>query len=169
MQFLNSTTDDLDTILALYDAAIALQKSRSHLHWVPFDARMVEAEIAEGRQWKVVVEGQIAGIFLTADSDPHIWGDAGLEPAIYLHRIVTNPAFRGRNLVMDIVTWCDRQGKVRGKKFIRLDTWSDNLRLSELYLKCGFHFVRTVAPSDKAALPSHYAGITLGLFEKRID
>jgi GNAT superfamily N-acetyltransferase len=169
MQFLNSTADDLDAILALYDAAIALQKEKSHLHWLPFDVRVVQTEIAEGRQRKIVLDGRIACIFLTADSDPNIWGEADTEPSMYLHRIVTDPSFRGRNFVIEIVKWCSREGKTLGKQFIRLDTWSENPRLKELYLKCGFQFVRTVAPSNLGTLPAHYAGITLDLFEKRID
>jgi GNAT superfamily N-acetyltransferase len=169
MKFLNSTLDDVDAILALYEAAIALQKAKSSWHWLPFDASRVEAEIAEGRQWKILVDGQIACIFLTAYSDPDIWGDTDTEPSIYLHRIVTDPAFRGQNFVAEIVKWSNGTGKMLGKKFIRLDTWSENTRLKELYLKCGFRFVRTVAPSTSGALPSHYAGVTLGLFEKRID
>ena len=169
MKFLKSTMADLDVIHTLYDAAIALQKARSHVHWLPFDARMVQTEIAEGRQWKIVLEGRIACIFLVADSDPNIWGDSDTEPSIYLHRIVTDPSFRGRNFVMEIVKWCSQEGKTLGKRFIRLDTWSENPRLKELYLKCGFHYVRTVAPSISETLPAHYAGITLDLFEKPID
>jgi GNAT superfamily N-acetyltransferase len=169
MKFLKSTMADVDAILALYDTAIALQKARSHVHWLPFDARMVQTEIAEGRQWKIVLDGRIACIFLTADSDPGIWGDTDTEPSIYLHRIVTDPAFRGKNFVMEIVKWCNHEGKALGKRFIRLDTWSENPRLKELYLKCGFQFVRTVAPSSNEKLPAHYAGITLDLLERRID
>lgn len=165
MEILNSTTDDLKAIFNLYDAAIAHQKAVSNMHWLPFDTHMVEAEIAEGRQWKIVVEGQIACIFATTYSDPHIWGDQGMEPSIYLHRIVTNPAFRGRNFVTEIVRWAHEHCKKWNKKFIRLDTWSENLRLKEHYIRCGFKFLGIITPANPAALPSHYSGITLSLFE----
>ena len=58
MKFLQSTKNDLETIFELYDAAIAHQKAVSLMHWLPFDRLMVEAEIAEGRQWKIVLDGE---------------------------------------------------------------------------------------------------------------
>ncbi len=98
MEFLNSTTCDLEAIFELYDAAIAHQKAVSPMHWLPFDPKMVEREIAEGRQWKIIVDGHIACVFVTAYSDWAIWGEKDRDPSVYLHRIVTNPAFRGRIL-----------------------------------------------------------------------
>ncbi len=169
MEILNSTPKDLDAIFELYDAAIAHQKAVSNMHWLPFDTQMVENEIAEGRQWKIVVEGQIACVFVTAYTDPAIWGEKDLDPSVYLHRIVTNPQFRGRGFVAEIVRWAIPHGKMLGKKFVRLDTWAENLKLKELYLFAGFQFLGIVSPANPAALPSHYSGITLGLFEIEID
>jgi len=165
LKILRSTHDDLGTIFELYDAAIAHQKAVSHLHWLPFERSLVEREIAEGRQWKILVDGQVACIFVTAYADPAIWGEKDADPAVYLHRIVTNPEFRGHNFVAHITEWAKEHGKLLDKKFVRLDTWSDNLRLKEHYLRCGFQFVGVVLPTDFTVLPSHYAGISLGLFE----
>lgn len=169
MQFLPSTPADLDTIFNLYDAAIAHQKAVSNQHWLPFDRTMVETEIAEGRQWKIVADDEIACVFLVAYADPHIWGEKDADPAVYLHRIATNPAFRGRGFVTAIVEWAKVHGKTLGKKFVRLDTWADNLRLKELYLHCGFQFLGVERPANPAALPSHYSTIWLGYFEMEID
>ena len=169
MEILNSTTADIETIFELYDAAIAHQKAVSHLHWLPFERSLVEAEIAEGRQWKIMVEGQIACIFVTAYSDPDIWGEKDGAPSVYLHRIVTHPKFRGQNFVAVIVQWAKTHGSILGKKFVRLDTWSENPRLKEHYLRCGFQFVGVITPTNFTTLPSHYAGISLGLFEISIE
>jgi ribosomal protein S18 acetylase RimI-like enzyme len=169
MEITNSTTSDLETIFDLYDAAVAHQKAVSNQHWLPFDRQLVADEIAEGRQWKIVVDGQIACIFLTAYSDPAIWGEKDLDPSIYLHRIVTNPAFRGRNFVQKVVEWSKNQARTSGKKFIRLDTWSDNPRLKELYIQCGFQFLGNQTPANPAVLPIHYSTITLGMYELAVD
>jgi ribosomal protein S18 acetylase RimI-like enzyme len=165
MEILNSTLDDREAILALYDAAIALQRARSQRHWLPFDVDRVEAEIAEGRQWKIVIDGRIACVFLTAESDPAIWMERDVEPSLYLHRIVTDPEFRGRGFTAAITKWALDRAKARGRKFVRLDTWDDNTRLKELYARCGFELVGTVAPTALETLPSHYEGVTLALFE----
>lgn len=168
MKFFQSTIADLDTITELYTAAIEHQKAVSHLHWLPFDIELVKTEIAEGRQWKILEEEQVACVFVTAYSDPAIWGENGVEPSVYLHRIVTNPAFRGRNMVGAIVDWALQHGKSLDKKFVRLDTWAENLKLKEIYLRNGFRFLGNAAPADPSALPSHYSGIVLGFYEMDI-
>ncbi len=169
MEILNSTPGDLETIFKLYDAAIAHQKAVSHMHWLPFDPQMVEAEIAEARQWKIVLDGQVACVFVTAYTDPAIWGEQDREPSVYIHRIVTNPAFRGRNFVGAIVEWALQHGASLGKKYVRLDTWAENLKLKEIYVRNGFQFLGNAAPADPTALPSHYSGIVLGFYEITID
>jgi len=169
MEFHNSATSDLEAIFELYDAAIAHQKAVSKMHWLPFDTKMVEAEIAEHRQWKILVDGQIACVFVTAYTDAAIWGEKDYEPSVYLHRIVTNPAFRGRNFVGAIVEWSKQHGKALNKKMLRLDTWAENLKLKEVYLRNGFQFLGNAAPADPTALPSHYSGIVLGFYEMLID
>ena len=170
MHILQSTLDDLETIFQLYDDAIAHQKSVSDLYWLPFDRQLVEIEIAEGRQWKILAEdGQVAGVFVTAYSDPAIWGDQDHAPAVYLHRIVTNSKFRGQNLITRVVDWAKQHGKSLQKKFVRLDTWAANQKLKEIYLRNGFQFLFNAAPADPSALPSHYSGILLGFYEIEID
>ncbi|MEJ0056549.1 MAG: hypothetical protein WDN75_13390 [Bacteroidota bacterium] len=56
MQVINSTLHDLPTIMSLYDAAIEHQKKVFTKYWQPFDKKMVETEIRENRQWKIVIE-----------------------------------------------------------------------------------------------------------------
>lgn len=165
MNILNSTKADLLSIFNLYDAAIAHQKAVSNMHWLPFDRTMVEKEIEEGRQWKIMIDGQIACIFATTYSDRDIWGDQDADPSIYVHRIVTNPDFRGRNFVAAIVAWAREHCPPLGKRFIRLDTWAENLKLKEVYLRAGFRYLGIVTPANPEALPSHYSGISLALFE----
>lgn len=105
MHFLNSSLDDLDAIFELYDVAIAYQKKISDQHWLPFDPELVKKEIAEKRQWKIIIDGEVACVFCVAYSDPLIWGKKDKDPSIYLHRIVTNPKFRGKNFVVEIINW----------------------------------------------------------------
>lgn len=168
MQFQNSEIADLETIFRLYDEAVAYQKKVSEQHWLPFDREMVKKEIAEKRQWKIVINGTIACVFCVAYSDPLIWGDRDKEPSIYLHRIVTNPKFRGNNFVTEIIKWALLFGKNAGKKYLRMDTWGDNPKLGEYYAKCGFEFLEVIKPKNPELLPAHYAMITLSLFQIEI-
>jgi ribosomal protein S18 acetylase RimI-like enzyme len=165
MEILNSTTNDTDRIFNLYDAAVAFQKTRFDKHWQTFDRELVNTEIEEGRQWKILEDGAIACIFASVFSDPFIWGDKNNTPAIYLHRIVTNPLFRGRNYVLSIIEWAKVYGKKMNKDYIRIDTWGDNQYLIDYYIKCGFTFLGLMIPEDTATLPGHYSGVSLSLFE----
>lgn len=161
----NCTPADLDLIFAFYDDAIAYQKQVFGKHWLGFERAKVAAEIAEQRQWKIVVDNQVACIFLVTFRDSLIWQERDNDESLYLHRIVTHSNFRGRGFVKDIVEWARQYAPTIGKKFIRLDTWGDNQKLIDYYLKHGFTFLGVTQVANTAAMPKHYEGISLSLFE----
>jgi ribosomal protein S18 acetylase RimI-like enzyme len=164
MRIVNSTHKDFDRIFELYDVAIEFQKKVFDKHWKGFEPRLVEREIKENRQWKIMVDGQIACVFAITFEDPSIWKEKDRGDAIYIHRIVTDPAFRGRNFAQHITDWSKGYAKSQGKKYVRMDTWGDNQKLIDYYQKCGFNFLGIITPDHKN-LPKHYNGITLSLFE----
>lgn len=167
MKIINSTMDDVGLIFDLYDAATTFQKTRSDKHWQSFSKELVEKEIAENRQWKMIVDNNVVCIFAVAYTDPLIWGEKDKDPSIYIHRIATNPNYRGKNNVVEIIKWAKLHGKENGKKYIRIDTWADNPKLVEYYIKCGFDYKGDITPTP-GNLPKHYDGITLALFEIEI-
>jgi GNAT superfamily N-acetyltransferase len=169
MHFLNSENEDFNEIIRLYDAAIEFQKTKFDKTWLPFDREMIEREIAEKRLWKIVIDDKIACIFSIAFDDPLIWKEKSGAPAIYIHRIVTNPEFRGQKFVPKITEWARSYAKSIGKKFIRMDTWGDNFKLRDYYVSCGFEFLGVITPTKSEVLPKHYDGITLSLFEIKLD
>lgn len=169
MQITECTPEDFKAVFDLYDKAVEFQKTKSDKHWQNFDESLIEKEISENRLWKIIEKEDIACIFTIAHSDPLIWGERPTEPALYIHRIVTNPSFRGRRYVNTIIDWAKEYGLRLGKKFIRIDTWADNQKLNDYYLNCGFTFTGTVKPQVSNELPKHYDGISLSLFEIRIE
>lgn len=169
MKLLNSDFEDFDEIFRLYELAIEFQKTKFDKSWLPFDREMIEREIEEKRHWKILIDEKIACIFSITFDDPLIWKEKSKEPSIYIHRIVTNPDFRGNKFVPKITEWARGFAKDTGKKFIRMDTWGDNQKLIDYYVDCGFDFLGVVVPTKTADLPKHYEGISLSLFEIRID
>ena len=170
MKIINSTIRDTEAIFNLYDEAVAYQKIKFNKHWQAFDTVMVQTEIQENRQWKIIDDDEnIHCIFATAYSDPFIWEEKDKDPSIYLHRIVTNPLYRGKNYVMEIIAWAKVFGRENNKKFIRMDTWGDNEKLIDYYKKCGFIFLGITTASQTKALPKHYSTISLSLFEIEIQ
>lgn len=166
MKIINSTPEDIDAIFALYDEAVAYQKLHYNQHWQGFEVAMVQKEINEKWQWKIIDQDQnILCIFATAFSDPVIWEEKDKDPSIYLHRIVTNPIFRGKNYVNYIIEWAKEYALQHNIKFIRMDTWGKNEKLINYYKKCGFNFIGLTTPAASSSLPKHYSAALLSLFE----
>ncbi|MFK7946754.1 MAG: GNAT family N-acetyltransferase [Saprospiraceae bacterium] len=166
MKILNSTTHDIDTIFDLYEKARNLQRIKwiDNL-WPEFEVAMIETEIENNQQWKLLIDGQIACIWVTAFSDPKIWEERDIDPSVYIHRIATSPDFRGRNLVQTIVNWAANYAKSNEKHFVRLDTCGHNQGLINYYQKCGFKFLGIWKLKDTQGLPSHYVDSDVCFFE----
>lgn len=165
MRFENAIPADFDTIFDLYDKAIEFQKTVFDKQWLGFDVDLVNREIDDGRLWKIVEEDNVACIYSIAYADPIIWGSESHIAAMYIHRIVTNPEFRGRGYVRTIVNWAREHAAENDLLYSRMDTWADNLKLKDYYTGCGFEWKGTVSPEDSTTMPAHYRGIQLGLFE----
>jgi len=168
MEIVNSTHDDIATIFKLYDEGTAYQKTVARKHWKGFEHSLVESEINEGRQWKILVEGAVACVFAVSFNDPHIWQGKDKDPAIYIHRIATNPLFRGNGFVKHIVAWARKYAREKGKQFIRMDTGSGNDKLNNYYIDCGFTYLGVVDLGAAEKLPAHYRGGSSSLFEIKL-
>ncbi|GAB3021772.1 GNAT family N-acetyltransferase [Niabella terrae] len=168
MEIKNSSSADIDEIFQFYAYAAALQKSKAVSQWQGFDRSMVANEIREQRQWRMIIEEQTACIWATTDSDAEIWEALNSDPAIYIHRIVTHPDFRGQQLVGQLVEWARDYGRLHQKKYLRMDTVGENKGLIDHYGRCGFDFLglKTLTNSDR--LPLHYQNATVSLFQLEI-
>jgi hypothetical protein len=98
LQVQNSQSADINTIFDFYDMAIEHQKKVFNKHWQGFSRELVQSEIDENRQYKILVDGVVACVFAVAFNDQLIWGERDHD-AIYIHRIVTHSAFRGYSFV----------------------------------------------------------------------
>lgn len=165
MTILNSELTDIDAIFHLYDEATKHQKTVALKHWQGFDRSLIEQEIEEKRQWKIIVEDEIACVFATTFDDIHIWGEKNDDPSVYIHRIATNPKFRGYHFVKNIVAWAKQYAVSNDKLFVRMDTGSGNDKLNKYYISCGFNYLGVVELGDAQELPIHYRNGGSSLFE----
>jgi ribosomal protein S18 acetylase RimI-like enzyme len=165
MEIQNSTLADIDRIFELYRMAAGYMKERFHVHFPEFSRTMVETEIQEQRQWKMLINGELACIWATTFQDPQIWEEKDKDPSVYIHRITTVPAFRGQQLVKKIVDWSVSYARSHNRKYVRLDTVGENTRLIEHYQQCGFNFLGMVTLQDTTGLPDHYQLDKVSLFE----
>ena len=168
MDFKPSTIEDIDEIFKFYDWAVAYQKEKFNKHWKGFERNLIEKEIVENRQWKICIDNEIACVFAITFEDESIWKEKNKDKAIYFHRIVTNPKYRGQHFVKKIAKWGNAFAKEKRLDYLRMDTWGDNTLLIDYYQKCGFDFIGIITP-DFTNLPKHYEGITLSLFQIKVD
>lgn len=169
MKFIQSTRQDIDTIFQLYDYATAYQGEVGILKWQGFERSMVEKTIDDKVQWQIVIDGELACVFTLALNDPLIWEEKDKDPAIYIHRIATNPKFRGKHFVKHIVTWVKQYAIENGKSYVRMDTGSGNERLNNYYVSCGFNYLGVVKLKNTAGLPLHYQNGSFSLFEIKLN
>jgi ribosomal protein S18 acetylase RimI-like enzyme len=167
MTFIPSTIQDIDSIFEFYEMAIAYQKTKFNKHWLGFERDLVTKEISENRQWKIIIDNEIACVFAITFEDESIWKEKNKDKAVYFHRIVTNPKFKGQHFIERIIEWGIPFAKEKKLDFLRMDTWGNNDELIGYYQKCGFNFLGIITP-DYIGLPKHYEGITLSLFQIEI-
>ena len=169
MTISNSTLGDIPEIFRLYKLATDYQKIKFHGNlWTEFDEDFIATEVIENRQFKIVIDNQIACIWAITYNDAAIWEEKENNDAIYIHRIATNPDFRGNNFVQMISDWSKDFAKKEKKKFVRMDTCGQNDRLIDHYKSCGFQFLGMKRLKASAELQAHYQNADVCYFEIEI-
>lgn len=156
MDIRTCTPDDVGQILLLYEFARQLQQEREMVVWPYFDKTFLENEIHEQRQWKLVINDQIACNWAITYNDKEIWGEKDNNNSIYIHRIATHAHFRGNRFIHNIVQWAKGYASQKERQFVRLDTLGNNIRLIQHYTSAGFNFLGIHRLTNTATLPLHY-------------
>ncbi len=156
MEISSCLVEDVDAVFNLYEQARILQRLKNMVVWPFFEKKFLENEIINGQQWKLVSDGEIACNWTIAVADKEIWEEKESGDAIYIHRITTNPNFRGNNFVTKIVEWAKVFAIENKRKYVRLDTLGNNTKLIEHYTKSGFTFLGIFKLTNTTNLPAHY-------------
>ena len=166
MKIINSTWVDITEIFRLYAVASEYQKTKKTVVvWPNFDHSLVETELAEKRQFKLLIKDEVACVWAITFTDEQIWEERNVDAAVYIHRIATNPKFRGQNFIKVIVEWAKEYAQSNGKQYVRLDTLGNNTRLINHYTNAGFSFLGMFNLKNTDALPVHYQEAPVCLFE----
>jgi hypothetical protein len=166
MTIKNVTDSDIEKIFTLYKIASNYQREKKTvIVWPDFDREMVLNEIAENRQFKLIVNNEVVCIWAITFSDEQIWEDSNTDSAIYIHRIAVNPNFRGNNYIATITNWAKEYALKKEIQFIRLDTLGENKNLITHYKNAGFHFLGLFNLKNTSNLPEHYKLAPVCLFE----
>ena len=104
-KIINTTKQDLGFIYSLFEEAIAYQQRKNYPVWNGFDKDVLIKDVASKQQYKIVIDKEIACVFSVCKNDPLIWGEREKGDAIYLHRIVVNPKYKGCKQFEKILNW----------------------------------------------------------------
>lgn len=123
MEIKVSQPEDIEEIFRLYKCSQEFQKTKKIVVvWPEFDRSLVETELREGRQYKIMEGEKVAAVFAITDQDEEIWQEKNRDSAVYIHRIATNPEFRGQKFVKLIADWAIDYAKENQIDLVRLDT-----------------------------------------------
>lgn len=165
----NTSLIDFPKVIWLFNEAIKMQNKNGYKVWKSIDKEALQSDIINKLQFKIVKDEDILCIFSIQHDDPFIWRDKDKDDAIYLHRIVVNPNFKGQRLFEKVLTWLIQFAKLKDRKFIRMDTWADNLQLIEYYKSFSFRFIKNYQTADTQELPIQNRNLNLALLELEVN
>jgi GNAT superfamily N-acetyltransferase len=171
-RIMNTEITDRTHIYRLFEEAIIYQRINNVPVWNGYNKALIDTEIHERTQYKIVIDNQIAGIFSVCKPgalEAELWKEKVSEKSIYLNRIVTDRIFRGKRLFKTILDWIDDFTSGSNFKHIRMDTWADNPFLVDYYKTFGFHDRGIINTSESEALPPQYRKLTLLILEKNLN
>jgi len=165
----NTTKDDAEKVLWLFNQAMSLQGKKDYKVWSTIDQTALEKDMEEGRQYKIANASDILCIFSIQYTDPFIWRDRDQNDALYLHRIVVNPAFKGQKQFQKVLDWATQYARVNHLKYIRMDTWAENFKIIEYYKSFGFEFIESYRTTNTPHLPIQNRDLNVALLELKVN
>ena len=168
-KIVNTTEHDLDFIFWMFEEAIVYQKRKNYPVWNGYDRDVLRKEAREKKQFKIVIQNKIAFAFSVVYSDHLIWREREKGDAVYLHRIVVNPEYKGQKLYGKLLKWIKNHARKKNLKFIRMDTWADNPNIIDYYKSFGFEFIENYKTPNILELPIPHRNLNLALLELNIS
>jgi ribosomal protein S18 acetylase RimI-like enzyme len=143
MQIRLATQDDLPALMALVRRVVPLMRATGNLQWdetYPNDA-VFQRDIDLDQLWIAEVDGSIAGVAaITMDQGPD-YTQVGwdiTEPAIVVHRLAVDPAFRGQGAAAALMQKAEEIAIERRIAALRIDTNTQNEATQRLFPKLGY-------------------------------
>ena len=161
----NTTIADLEFVYSLFDQSIEYQERNGYPAWRGYDKNALIKDAENKNQYKIIIDSGIAMVYSVCYADPIIWREKEKGDAVYLHRIVINPAFKGRKLFGEILNWAIEHASHRRLRFVRMDTWANNHAIINYYKTFGFKFLGNMITPDTPELPVHNRKLALALLE----
>jgi ribosomal protein S18 acetylase RimI-like enzyme len=142
--------NDLLALMALVARVVPLMLATGNMQW---DAHypnepVFRRDIELAQLWIAEIDGSIAGIAaITTDPEPE-YAQAGLnidEPAVVVHRLAVDPAFRGVGAASALMQKAEQIAVERGINALRVDTNTRNEATQRLFPKLGYRLAGEIS------------------------
>lgn len=134
---------DVPAVLELVRQIVPLMRAAGNLQWddVYPNAAVFEADVALAQLWVAEIAGTLAGVAaITTEQSPE-YASVGwdiTEPAVVVHRLAVDPAFRGQGVAAALLQGAERVAAERGISVLRVDTNVNNQATQRLFPKLGY-------------------------------
>ncbi len=161
----NTVPEDLPLVYSFFEEAIAYQQRKGYPVWAGFDKQNLQNDVADGMQFKIVIDGHMAAIFSICYRDPIIWREKDRGDALYLHRVVVNPRYKGQKQFEKVMHWAKNHAAQRQIPYLRMDTWGHNTNIIAYYESFGFRLVEYATTPNDEGLPVQNRNLYVALLE----
>ena len=143
MQVRQGTPQDVPAVMALVRRVVPLMRACGNLQWDDSypNSAVFERDVELEQRWVVEIDSEIAGVAaITTDQEPE-YASVGWdisEPAIVVHRVAVDPAFRGKGIAAALMRQAESVARSRGIGVLRVDTNTQNAATQKLFPKLGY-------------------------------
>jgi ribosomal protein S18 acetylase RimI-like enzyme len=161
-----ATHDDLPALMLLVRRVVPLMLASGNLQWdenYP-DEDVFRRDIDRKQLWIAEIGTSLAGIAaVTMDQEPD-YAQVGWdidEPAIVVHRLAVDPAFRGAGVAAALMQKAEDVAVERGLDVLRVDTNTQNEATQRLFPKLGYRLAGEIGLQFRP-------GLRFFCYEKRL-
>jgi GNAT superfamily N-acetyltransferase len=161
-----ATRDDLPALMELMRRVVPLMLAAGNLQWDETypDETVFQRDIELGQLWVADAATRMAGVAaVTVDQEPD-YAEVGWdisEPAIVVHRLAVDPAFRGAGIAGALMQKAEQVAAERGITVLRVDTNTQNAATQRLFPKLGYQLAGEIGLQFRP-------GLRFFCYEKRL-
>jgi len=143
MQVRQGRFDDLGAVMEMVRRVVPLMRESGNLQWDDEYPNLAafERDVENGQLWVAEIEGALAGFAAVTTDQQAEYHDVGMdtsEEAIVVHRLLVDPAFRGKGAAAALMLQAEVVAKERGIAVLRVDTSKQNEATQRLFPKLGY-------------------------------
>jgi len=166
MQIRLSIPQDIPPIMDLVRRIVPLMRASGNLQWDDHypNPQVFTRDIERRQLWVAEVDGALAGIAAITTDQEHEYKQVGWdlnEPAITIHRLAVDPAFRGFGIAVALMQQAETVARSRNIAVLRVDTNTENEATQRLFPKLGYRLSGEIALGFRP-------GLRFFCYEKRL-